>query len=319
MDVTPANLSALRTLYSQIFQEEFLKQEINWNKLCTMVSSKSGSETYVWMDRIPQLRKWVGDRLIRNAELLDYELTNLPFELTEELDKHRIEDNKINAFEPTVRMMAEQAKKWPDTLLFAPSGAASPGAMANGQNVITYDGVGFFATNHPVSVSNAALGTQRNYYASGFALTGANYNSARSGMRALKGADNLPLGVSPNLLVVPPALEATAIQILKDQWIAPAAAIGMNAASVVQGNPFVGTADILVVPDLGGDDTTWYLLDTRGAVKPFLFQLRQAANFVMKTRPDDPTVFSRHAFQYGVDVRGNVGYGPWFKAFKATA
>lgn len=319
MDVTPSNLSALRTQYSQIFQETFLKQEILWPKLAQLVTSKTESETHVWMDRIPQLRRWLGDRVLQGAALLDYVLTNLPFELTLELDKHRIEDNKIAAFEPVVRGIAAQAKKWPDTLLFNPSTAPIPGALANGQNVITYDGVGFFSTAHPINAYDAGAGTQRNYYASGLALTPVNFGIARQTMRSLKGADGLPLGVRPKLLVVPSALETTGIQILQNQWIAPAAATYGGAAGVLQPNPFYGTADLLVVDDLSGQDTTWYLLDPSGPVKPFIFQLRQPAQFVMKTKPDDPAVFSRHAVQYGVDVRGAVGYGPWFLAFKASA
>lgn len=315
MDLTPANLSALRTQYSQIFQDSFLQQDVLWNKVAQLVTSKGESETHVWMDRIPQLRQWIGDRILQNAVLRDYVLTNLPFELTIALDQFRIEDNKIASFEPTVRMIAEQSKKWPDTLLFT----ATTGALAAGSTAITYDGVAFFSTSHPVNMDNAAAGTQSNYAASGRALTPVNYGFARQTMRAYKGADGLPLKVNPKLLVVPPALEATGIQILKEQWISPASATYAGASGVLQANPFYGTADLLVVDDLGGQDTTWYLLDNTKSIKPFLFQLREAAKFVMKTRPDDPAIFSRHEVQYGVSCRGAMGYGPWFLASRWTA
>lgn len=315
MDLTPANLSALRTQYSQIFQESFLLQDVLWPKVCQLVTSKSESETHVWMDRIPQLRQWVGDRILQNASLRDYILSNLPYELTIALDQFRIEDNKIASFEPTVRMVAEQSKKWPDTLLFT----ATTGALAAGSTAITYDGVPFFSTSHPVNIDNASMGTQSNYAASGRALTPANYDFARKTMRAYKGADGLPLGVMPKLLMVPPALESQGIQILQQQWIAPAAAVGSGAANATQENPFYGTANLLVVDDLGGQDTTWYLMDNTKSVKPFLFQLREAAKFVMKNKPDDPAIFSRHEVQYGVSTRGAVGYGPWFFASRWTA
>lgn len=315
MDITPGNLSALRTQYSQIFQEAFLAQDIIWPKLAQLITSKGESETHVWMDRIPQLRKWVGDRYLQNAVLRDYILANDPYELTEELDEYRIKDNKIAAFEPVVRMMAEQAKKWPDTLLFT----ATTGVLAAGSSTITYDGVNFFSASHPVNIDNASLGTQANYAASGRALTPTNFSFARQTMRAYKGADNLPLKVNPTLLVVPPALETAGEQILHEAFIAPAAAFGAGAANVVQSNPLKGTADLLVVDDLAGQDTTWYLLDTSKSIKPFLFQLREAAQFVMKTKPDDPAMFSRHAVQYGVSVRGAAGYGPWFLASSWSA
>jgi phage major head subunit gpT-like protein len=314
MQITPANLAALNTRYNNIFQESFLQQEIYWNKVCTLVNSDGESETHFWLDRIPGLREWIGDRQVNGAALLSYVLANKAYELTEGLDRFKVEDNRYRAFDNVVRQMAEQSKKWPDQLVFG-----STGILASGQSTVTYDGQGFFSTAHPVNVNNAAQGTQSNYSASGLALTPANYNTVRKTMRGYKGADGLPLKVLPNLLIVGPDLETAGIQILKEQWLAPTGTTGVGAANTLQPNPFYGTADLLVVDDLAWQTGTWWMCDVRGAVKPFMFQLRQAAEFVYKTRPEDPSVFERHEFQYGVSTRGAAGYGPWFKAYKASA
>lgn len=320
MDLSPSNLSALRTQYSQMFQESFLQQEILWPKLAQLVTSKSESETHVWMDRIPQLRKWVGDRFLQSASLRDYILSNVPYELTEALDQFRIEDNKIGSFEPVVRAMGEQAKKWPDTLIFNPASGSDPGGvLAAGTSAITYDGVPYFSTSHPVNIDNAAQGVQSNYSASGKPLTFDNFRFVRAAMRAYKGADGLPLKVNPKLLIVPPALETAAEQILTMDYIAPNSTFGAGASGAMQENPLKGKADLLVVDDLAGQDTGWYLADNTKSIKPLLFQLREAAKFVMKTRPDDPAIFSRHEVQYGVSVRGAAGYGPWFLMYRAQA
>jgi phage major head subunit gpT-like protein len=317
VDITPGTLQALYTKYSQQFQAAFLKQEIMWPKIATQVSSDSESETHVFMDRIPQLRKWIGDRVVQNAVLRSYVVPNDAFELTMGLDRFKIEDNKLNAFEPTVRMMAEQSKKWPDTLFFdSVSGILATGATAS-QIATGYDGLPFFSTAHPVNMSDPASATQSNYSANGLALTPANYKTVRQTMRNYKGADGLPLKVNPNLLIVDPSNEAAGIQILKEEWIAPVGAVGAGAAGVLQRNPFFGTADLLVVDDLGGDAGTWYLCDTRSSIKPFIFQLRQAAKFAMLTDPKDPKNFQAHQFQYGVEVRGQAAFGPWFLAYKA--
>lgn len=317
MEITPSNLGALYTRYNQSFQEAFLQQTILWNKVAQLFQSTSESETHVWADRIPQLRKWVGDRVVRNVSLRDYILTNAPYELTEGLDRFKIEDNKIAAFEPVVRMMAAQAKKWPDTLLFD----GTSGILATGQNAsaVTYDGQPFFSTAHPQNPDNPNSITQSNYFASGYPLTAANYAAVRAAMRGFRGADGLPLKVNPNLLIVPPALETAGHQILMEDWIAPTANVGAVAGGAPSQNALKGTADLLVVDDLAGQDGTWYLVDSKKSIKPFLFQLRQAAEFVMRVKPDDPSVFSRHEFQYGVSVRGAAGYGAYFLAAKAAA
>lgn len=314
MQINPANLNALNTRYNNVFQQSFLKQEINWQKVAELIPSKGESETHFWMDRIPIPRLWTGPRKVNGAALLSYVLTNQPYELTEALDRFKVEDNAYGAFDKVVQLMGMQMKKHPDNLIFG-----ATGTLATGQNFLTYDGVGFFSTAHPVNVNNTAQGTQGNYTASGLPLTAANYATVRQKMRSFLGADGLPLGVRPNLLVVGPDLESTGLNILKEEWIAPATAYAGNAANQVQKNPFYGTADLLVVDDLQWQTGGWWLLDTTGGLKPFIWQLREAPNFVAKTKPDDPNVFDLHQYLYGSMLRGAAGYGPWFKAYKASA
>ncbi len=319
MDITSANLAALRIRFDKIFQSAFSERTIFWQKVAQLLPSVTDVESHVWMDRLPQLRKWHGDRVVQNASLRSQEVKNEPFELTIGLDKHRVEDNRIQAFDGVVREIAEQAKKWPDALLFAPISAETPGVLANGQNAIVYDGEPFFATAHPQNPDIPGSPTMQNYWASGMALTAANYAAVRAAMMGYKGADGYALGVVPRLLIVPPALEETGRQILHAEFIAPAAAFGQNAAAAPQTNTLKGSADLLVVPDLAGQDAVWYLADVSHAIKPFIFQQRQAPQFVSRTRPDDPPVFERHEFQYGVDARGAGAYGPWFYCAKASA
>lgn len=316
MELTQGNLSALRTKYSQIFQSTFLDQLVVWPKVAQLVTSTSESETHVWVDRIPQVRQWVGDRVIRNASLREYILTNLPFEQTEGLDEFKVKDNKINAFEPVVRMQAAAAKKWPDNLIFN----GTTGILATGQNssAVTYDNVAFFSTAHPQNPDNAASSLQSNYYASGYPLNHTNFAAVRQGMRMLRGADGLPLLVNPNLLIVGPENEQQGKQILEAEWITPTANFGAVGQAGASQNVLRGTADLLVVDDLSGNPA-WYLADWKKPVKPLLFQLREPAKFVMRVRPDDAPVFSRHEYQYGVMMRGNAGYGPWFLMAKASA
>ena len=93
----------------------------------------------------------------------------------------------------------------------------------------------------------------------------------------------------------------------------------MNAASAVQGNPLVGMADNFAHPYLAGQDTTWYLNAVGMPVKPFVFQLRKAPQFAYLNNPTDLNLFMRKKFIYGVDSRGNAGYGLWFLSAKAVA
>jgi phage major head subunit gpT-like protein len=319
-DITPAvsiNALGLYTKYSQIFQQAFMEYEVFWSKFAQPFESTTSSELHVWLDRVPKLRLWNGDRMLQSALLRSYQLTNLTFELTEELDAFNVADNKIDAFGPVVQMMALQSKKWADDLFFDPQ----IGAIVLGATTNTYDGQPFFSTAHPVNQNNPSSATQSNF-ATSTKFTATNYFNARYSMMSYLGYDLHPLYVTPDMLMIPPLWEAAALQVLNTTYIAPSIALGQNAAAVMQENPLIGTADLLVVPDLeqissinGNSGNPWLLMDVSKPIKPFIFQLREPPEFVMNVAPNSPAMISRHALQYSVFTRGVGGYGPYWLAY----
>lgn len=65
----------------------------------------------------------------------------------------------------------------------------------------------------------------------------------------------------------------------------------------------------------GGAGNPWYLFDTTKVIKPFIFQKRQDYKFVALDNPDDPNVFNKKEYVFGVDARCNVGFGLWQLAY----
>lgn len=63
----------------------------------------------------------------------------------------------------------------------------------------------------------------------------------------------------------------------------------------------------------------WYLLDTRRALKPLVWQPRQKPQFVALDDMKAENVFMRKEFLYGVDARGEAGYAFWQQAFGSKA
>lgn len=66
-----------------------------------------------------------------------------------------------------------------------------------------------------------------------------------------------------------------------------------------------------------GADAAWYLLCTTQVVKPLIYQLRKPFQLIPRTRSDDPAVFDRNEFVYGVDGRCAVGVGLWQFAYRS--
>ena len=85
---------------------------------------------------------------------------------------------------------------------------------------------------------NAGFGLWQWAYASKQPLTPDNYAAARQAMQELKGDEGRPLGIKPDTLVVPPALEKDALRLVN------------NALTVVSGaavsNEWAGTAKPIV-------------------------------------------------------------------------
>lgn len=76
-----------------------------------------------------------------------------------------------------------------------------------------------------------------------------------------------------------------------------------------------GSEVVSVSNTSGGAGTAWYLLDTSRAIRPLIFQKRRDYNLVSKTDETDDNVFMNKEYVYGVDARGNAGFGLWQLAF----
>ena len=63
----------------------------------------------------------------------------------------------------------------------------------------------------------------------------------------------------------------------------------------------------------------WYLMCTTRPMKPLIVQRRRPFVLTPRMNLNDPTVFDRGTFLWGVDGRMNVGFGMWQLALKSYA
>lgn len=316
MELSQSNVDLIFQGFQVRYQGAYTRAPVFYDKFSDPMPSSARDERYAWIDRLPQLQEWLASRVIQNASMRSYVLANRDWELTLELDRNVIQDDQYGVFNPVVDMMAQSAKLWPDQRLVD----QLQNGHTNGALYQCHDGQPFYSANHPIQIDNAASAVQQNYWSSGTALNAANLNTVLYTMKGFQGADLMPLGVQPDTLHVPGQLEITGRQILNTTFIAPSAALGMNAGSVVQSNPLLGMADLLVQPNLNNQSSVWYVHQLKGGVvRPYIFQTRQAPVWVYKNRPDDDAVFLRKKFLFGVDVRGAAGISLYFYSAKASA
>lgn len=292
MILNGAAIRAANTSYRALFKEGFDAVPAQWEDFCEQVTSTTAKETYQLPGGLPALRKWVGDRNVNNLRRYSYELENEDWELTVGVPRNAFEDDQLGLFNAEFRMLGAAAKAHPD-VLFAQ-------ALEAGVTAKSYDGVAFFATNHP---SDKGFAAQSNKLT--LSLSATNFSTAITAMRKLKNRVGEPvdvLNMSPDrkpTLIVPPDLESTARDILLAERLASGAT-----------NTNYGRANLQVNTRLTSA-TAWYLLVGKAPMRPFIHQWRKKPALVARDQPGDDAMWNRKEVEYGVDGRWALGYGEW--------
>ncbi len=296
------NANALDLVYrgfQTIYTDAYDKAPAHALEIAMEVPSVSREETYGWMGQFPQMREWIGQRVIHGLSAHSFTIQNLDFESTVGVARNDIEDDRLGVFKPVFSEMGWQARQHPERMIF--------GLLAKGFESLCYNGQNFFDTDHPlvnennqtVSFSNMQAGSDpawflldtsrtirpivwqvRKPYAfvamdkpsdphvflnkefvygvdarvnAGFGLpqlafgskaplTAANYAAARAAMMDYRSDNGRVLGIMPDTLVVPPALEAAALEILNsDRNVAGATNVWRDTAKRIV-TPFLTAA-----------------------------------------------------------------------------
>jgi phage major head subunit gpT-like protein len=281
------------------------------------------------MDRLPQMREWLGERLFNNPAVRYQEIENKLYELSVNVKRTEVEDDRLGVYDMVVPEIARAARVWPDVLCAS--------ALQAGATTAVYDGQYFFDDGHPIDPDNAsaiipgtAYTTQVNLFtgsASGMQpgalpLSAPNLATAYQTMASYIGPDGLPMNVVPDLVIVPPQLKFMAKSILEPASELIGAQVtltGPTYGAAAVSNYMRGALDYLVLPYLSNEPTTWYLACTTRATKPIVFQQRESPEQVFFTRPTDTDVFMHDVFKWGVRARGAAGFSQWFLMAKALA
>lgn len=298
LQVNAANLSAIFLSLSKAYNNAFTQAPVEWTSIALEVPSNGAYVDYRWLANFPQMKEWIGKKYITKLEEYDYVIRNKDFAATIEVRRNDIEDEQLGIYKPQAESAAFSAKQHPDELVFD--------AVNKSFSAKCYDGKNMIATDHKVGklvVSNK--GTKKLSIES-LAKAQASFGAARTAMRKFKDESGRPLNITPNVLLVPAALEDIAN-----------ALVTVDRLEDGKPNPYKGTVKVQVSARLT-DDNAWFLLDTTKPVKPFVYQVRKKPVFVQQTNTDSSNVFMEGVFYFGVEARGAAGYGFWQTVFGST-
>ncbi|MDX1932001.1 MAG: Mu-like prophage major head subunit gpT family protein [Capsulimonadales bacterium] len=290
--VTSDVMRSLTAMCKAIYGDGYNARAGVWQDLATVIPSTQGTETYAWLGEIPVMRPWLDERQLLGLREYGFTITNLKWEATLAISRVAIEDDQTGQIKIRVLALADAANQHYDKMLFD---------LING-NPTAYDGVAMYAAAH----ANLETGA-------GSALSATKLQAVIAAMKSRLLPNGEPMDITPTHLLVPPALEWTAKQILNSAYWPDAAGAGANATNVLQG------ALKLVVSARLATATEWHVFDCSRPVKPWIIQQRIAPEFqALEDVTANESVFLRDEFLFGVRSRDNAGPGMWQYAYRCT-
>lgn len=268
----------------------------HFGHLATRVVSDNEKEFFKFLGGVPQVREFGTGRLAKGLRTESYDIKNLKYESTIEVDRDEISDDQTGQIALRINEMAQRAARHKDFLIAS--------LLEDGTAGLCYDGLSFFNDAH---VSGAS-GNQDNKLTYGCAVAGvptvAEFKEALKTMiQAMMGfkddqGEPMMTDVGGMVLAVPPAMFFTASESVN------ATVIG-NTDNVLK-----GIARVISFPWLTATDKC-YLLKTDAVIRPFIFQDREPIEFTSLDNPDSEEAFMREKYYYGVRARYRMAYGYW--------
>lgn len=297
MIVNKANIQLFFVNLKTTFQNALKGTPTQWEKVAQKVPSDGKENHYGWLSDLPEMREWVGDKVLKALSAFKYTVENKDWETTITVKRNDLKDDQTGHYATKARSAGQAGARLPDRIV--------AGLINNGFTSFCFDGQYFFDTDHPVGSGTFSNKGTKPFDITSLAGAQASYGAARTQMQNLRNDEGEPLGISPNILLVPVALEDAA------KFLMTADKIGDEP------NIYKGTAEVVVWSRLTSD-TAWYLLDTNQLLMPFLYQEREAPHPVEQTGMESDDVFMRAEYKFGVEARANGGYGLPQTAFGST-
>lgn len=298
-------ISAIFVNFVATFQKAFDAAPEQWSQTAMKVPSTGDSNTYAWIEMFPKMRKWLGDKIIKSLKAQGYTVVNDEWEATVAVKRKDIETDQLGIYEPAVRDVGYSSKQLPDEIV---------SDLKNDSFTSTcYDGQYFYDTDHPVTDSDGVESSVSNHgtaalSAASAAAATSSYGAARTAIMSFTDNEGRPLGLMPDVLEVPPALESTAKILLESDRL---------GGSGGEPNPFKGTAKLIVNPRLTST-TAWFLHCTNRPLKPFVYQERVAPHPVQQIGEESDPVFNRAEYLFGAEASCAGGYGLWQMSYGST-
>lgn len=275
-------LGNLKVLVNTVFGTALDTYKPFSDKFAGTATSNTAANVYPFSDAIPDMKEVVGPKEFNALKNFLVTVVNKRFDGSLMVRYDDIADDNVGLVPDQIAELAKRGARLKDQQVSL--------KLEAGLTETGYDGATFFSTTHALS------GTNQSNRLSG-ALDATNLAAALAALRSFKNSEGQPFdaGQGTPILMVPPGLEFTA------------RALVLSTVTTGGENVLAGAAEVVVNPYLT-DATRWYLLNGSSAIKPVMWQEREAPHL---KDWDEPKIFS-HGFS--VEARGAAFLTLWHLA-----
>ncbi len=163
MDINRENLDTVFRGLRSDFNGAFANgEDAQADALATTVPSSTASERFDWLGDLPEMREWLGERVVKQLATFHYEVFPKDWELTIRARRKDIMDDRIGIYSLQARSGGEAARLLKVREICK--------ALDAGDTGLCYDGQPFFDTEHPVG-SDGDIALVSNFLNGGGAST----------------------------------------------------------------------------------------------------------------------------------------------------
>ena len=276
--------------------------------------SDQPSEEYAWLGQTPQMREWIGPRLVKALREQGLTIRNKKFEASLRILLDDLQRDKSGQL---VRRIADLVRRgtighWIKLLT---------DLIIAGESSLAYDGQFFFDTDHSEgdsgTISNDITFNSVSTTAPLVAeMSDAIYNSIVQ-LMTFKDDQGEPINgdLQAVVVMVPPSMLKVANAAVTSTTITNAAGTGVETNALTSSG---FTIEVVANARLIADWTTKFLtLRNDGVNEPFIRQEELPVTPGAKAEGSD-LEFDEDAHEYGVKAKRNVGYAFWQSAVLTT-
>lgn len=138
-------ITGARIAFNKYFTKGLSEYKQSWNQIADLVTSETDTEDYGWVNAMPKVREWIGDRQVQSLGASNYTLTNRSFESTVGVKTEAIEDNKLYSYFKPMELLGRAAAQEPDEKIWQ--------MLPAGLTQKCHDDLSFFNAAHPIGDS----------------------------------------------------------------------------------------------------------------------------------------------------------------------